>query len=183
MLADSFRDYPAWLSIGPRRERARWRMLDRFYRGALARAATTGASFGAYADDRLIAAAIVYPPGGWPPSAASFFHEAWGIALSGPGASIRGLRAATAIDAVHPAEPHAFLHTLGVHPSAQRSGAGSALVHRTTADADATGVPVHLTTSTDHNLPYYRRFGFEVDGEATLPRGVPLWSMLRPGRR
>ena len=183
MLADAFRDYPAWTSIGPRRPRARWRMVERFYRGALARAAASGIPLGAYDGARLVGVAITYPAGSWPPSAASFFHEAWGIAMSGPGASYRGLRASVAIDAAHPAESHAFLHTLGVDPRTQRGGAGAALMERLVAAADKAGVAVHLTTSTEENLPYYGRFGFEIDGEATLPRGAPLWSMMRAAPR
>ena len=180
MLADAFRDYPAWTSIGPRRPAARWRMVNRFYRGALARAQASGSPLGAYDGRRLVGVAITYPAGSWPPSASSFFHEAWGVAMSGPGASVRGLLASVKIDAAHPATSHAFLHTLGVDPRTQRSGAGASLLDRLIAGADRSAVPVHLTTSTPDNLPYYRRFGFEVDGEATLPRGAPLWSMLRP---
>jgi GNAT superfamily N-acetyltransferase len=118
LLADAFLDYPAWRAIGPRRERARWRMVNRFYRGAL--------------------------------------------------------------DAVHPREPHVFLHTIGVDPRSQRAGAGTALLEHMIADADDRAAPIHLTTSAAENLPYYRRFGFQLDGERRLPRDVPLWSMLRP---
>lgn len=183
MLADAFRDYPAWTSIGPRRAAPRWRMVNRFYRGALARADAAGVPLGAFEDGRVVGVAITYPAGSWPPSAASFYHEAWGVAMSGPGASVRGVRASVKIDAAHPEESHAFLHTLGVHPRAQRNGAGAALLGRLLAEADDEHVPVHLTTSTEDNLPYYGRFGFEIDGEATLPRGAPLWSMLRPASR
>jgi ribosomal protein S18 acetylase RimI-like enzyme len=158
-------------------------MVNRFYRGALARAQACGRPLGAYDGRRLVGVAIIYPAGSWPPSASSFFHEAWGVALSGPGPSVRGLLASVKIDAAHPATSHAFLHTLGIDPRTQRSGAGASLLERLIANADRAAVPVHLTTSTPDNLPYYRRFGFEIDGEATLPRGAPLWSMLRPAPR
>jgi GNAT superfamily N-acetyltransferase len=182
LLADAFRDYPAWLAIGPRRSRPRWRMLNRFYRGALVRAYAHGAVLGA-GDGELRGIAIVYPADRWPPPPRSFVHEAWGVALSGPGAAARGLRATSAIDAVHPHEPHDFLHTLGVDPGAQRTGAGTALLEHIAGHAEGRGVPVHLTTSDPENLPYYRRFGYQLDGQRELPRGVPLWSMLRPPAR
>ena len=182
LLADAFRDYPAWRSIGPRRDRARWWMLHRFYRGALARAHAHGAPLAATQGGRLLGVAITYPADRWPPPAASFWHEAWGVALAGPGAAARGLAASSRIDAVHPAEPHAFLHTLGVDPRVQRCGAGAALLEHLIATSEAHGVAIHLTTSAPDNLPYYRRFGFELDGERRLPRDVPLWAMLRPGR-
>jgi GNAT superfamily N-acetyltransferase len=180
LLADAFLDYPAWRAIGPRRERARWRMVNRFYRGALVRAGAHGAPLGASEDGRLRGAAIIYPVDRWPPPLASFLHEAWGVALCGPGAAVRGLRATSALDAVHPRGPHVFLHTIGVDPRSQRSGAGTALLQHMIADADDRAVPIHLTTSAAENLPYYRRFGFQPDGERRLPRDVPLWSMLRP---
>jgi ribosomal protein S18 acetylase RimI-like enzyme len=123
--------------------------------------------------------AITYPAERWPPPSLSFVHEAWGVALAGPGAAVRGLRSTAALDAAHPSEPHDFLHTIGVDPRAQRRGAGSALLHHLVAKAERREAPIHLTTSAPENLPYYRRFGFEVDGESTLPRSVPLWSMLR----
>jgi ribosomal protein S18 acetylase RimI-like enzyme len=180
VLADAFRDYPAWCAIGPRRAPARRRMVNRFYRGALARARAHGLSLAAIEAGELRGVAIVYPPDRWPPPAASFLHEAWGVALCGPGAALRGLRASSAVDAVHPDEPHTFLHTIGVDPGSQRCGAGTALLDHLITEAEARGVPVHLTTSAAENLPYYRRFGFELDGERTLPRNVPLWAMLRP---
>ncbi len=157
-------------------------MLNRFYRGALVRAYAHGAVLGA-SDGELRGIAIVYPADRWPPPPRSFVHEAWGVALSGPGAAARGLRATSAIDAVHPHEPHDFLHTLGVDPGAQRTGAGTALLEHIAGHAEARGVPIHLTTSAPENLPYYRRFGYELDGERELPRGVPLWSMMRPPAR
>jgi ribosomal protein S18 acetylase RimI-like enzyme len=179
LLADAFRDYPAWRAIGSRRARPRWRLVNRFYRGALTRAGAHGAPLAASDDGRLRGVAITYPADRWPPPPASFFHEAWGVALAGPGAALRGIRASGAVEAVHPDEPHVFLHTIGVDPRSQRSGAGTALLDHVIAEADERTVPIHLTTSAAENLPYYRRFGFELDGERALPRGVPLWSMLR----
>jgi GNAT superfamily N-acetyltransferase len=179
VLADAFRDYPAWRSIGPRRERPRWRMVNRFYRGALARAHAHGAPLAATDGRGLVGVAITYPAERWPPPALTFWHEAWGVALAGPGPAARGLVATARIDAAHPPEPHAFLHTLGVDPRAQRRGAGAALLQQLIAACERSAVGIHLTTSTPENLPYYRRFGFELDGEATLPRGVPLWAMVR----
>jgi GNAT superfamily N-acetyltransferase len=180
LLANAFRDYPAWVAIGPRRAGRRWRMVRRFYRGALARADAHGLPLSATEGGRLHGVAIAYPADRWPPPARSFWHEAWGVALSGPGAAIRGLRATEAVDAVHPPGPHDFLHTIGVDPGSQRSGAGAELLRHLIFAAEGRTVPIHLTTSAPENLPYYRRFGFELDGERRLPRDVPLWAMLRP---
>jgi GNAT superfamily N-acetyltransferase len=182
LLADTFVDYPAWTAIGPRNAPARRRMVRRFYRGAIARATGWGGEVWCAArDGRLAGAAIVYGPGRWPPPSRSSVHEAWGVALAGPGPAIRGLRMGTLSEAARPREPHVFIHTLGVAPRAQRSGAGRALLEPTIAAADRDGRPTHLTTSAPANLPYYRRFGFELVEEAKLgPRSVPVWSMVRP---
>ena len=179
LLADAFRDYPVWRAIGPRHPRARWRMVNRFYRGALARAHGAGVPLAAADPGALRGVAITYPAERWPPPVASFFHEAWGVVLSGPGAAMRGLRSTREVDGAHPTCPHDCLHTIGVDPGFQRRGAGNALLEHLIAAADERSVPIHLTTSSPENLPYYRRFGFEVDGERSLARGVPLWSMLR----
>jgi GNAT superfamily N-acetyltransferase len=181
LLADAFRDYPAWLAIASRRPGPRWRTLERFYRGALARAHHHGSVLTAGDDGRPVGIAIAYPPERWPPPVRSFWHEAWGVGLAGPGAALRGLRATGALDAAHPAEPHLFLHTLGVDPPNQRSGAGGALLEHL-IDTAGPGVLIHLTTSAPDNLPYYRRFGFELTDEISLEDSPPLWLMWRPAR-
>jgi len=178
LLAAAFRDYPAWTAIGPRRASARLRMLRRFYRGAIARATRWGEVWGTELNGELAGVAIVYAADRWPPPA-RFPHEAWGVALTGPGPSIRGLRFSSLLEAAHPAEPHVFLHTLGADPRRQRRGAGRALLEALIAAADADQCPIHLTTSALDNLPYYRGFGFEVTERLEAPRQVPLWSMLR----
>jgi GNAT superfamily N-acetyltransferase len=181
LLADAFVDYPAWTSIGPRKRGRRWTMLRRFYSGAIARATRWGGPVScARAHDEPVAVAIAYGPGSWPPPVRSFLREAWGVTFAGPGPAVRGLTSSSAIDAAHPPEPHIFVHTLGVDPKHQRKGAGGALLEPLIGEAERLHVPVHLTTSAPENLPYYRRFGFEVVSEATLPRDVPLWSMIRP---
>jgi hypothetical protein len=48
---------------------------------------------------------------------------------------------------------------------------------------DAEGLPAYLESTNPENLPYYRRFGFEVTGEISLPEDEPkLWPMWREPR-
>jgi ribosomal protein S18 acetylase RimI-like enzyme len=179
-LAEAFMHDPGWRAIAPRRDPAARRMLRRYFRGATTRAIRFGGRVeAATRGDEVIGVAIGYGAARWPPPTRSFPHEAWGVILAGPGPTWRGLVGDSRLEAAHPAGPHAFLHTLGVDPAHQRSGAGTALVESLIARHDSDGTPIHLTTANPANLPYYRRFGFEVIGEATLPRGVPMWSMLR----
>ena len=82
------------------------------------------------------------------------------------------------------AQPHPcwYLNAIGVDPSAQRLGAGSALINRMLVRIDEDALPAFLDTSAPDNLGYYERFGFRVSVESTLPNGIPLWGMTRPPR-
>jgi GNAT superfamily N-acetyltransferase len=184
VLAEAFMGDPGWRAIAPRRDPAARRMLRRYFRGAATRAMRFGGRVEiATSEGEVIGVAIGYGAERWPPPARSFPHEAWGVILAGPGPSWRGLVGDSKLEAAHPLGPHAFLHTLGIDPGHQRSGAGTALLESLIARHDDGGTPIHLTTANPANLPYYRRFAFEVIGEATLPRGVPMWSLLRPAAR
>lgn len=65
-------------------------------------------------------------------------------------------------------EPMAYLWFIGVNPMYQHSGIGSSLLNEVIADADSKNLPVFLETSTLQNVPWYRRFGFQVYDELTL---------------
>jgi ribosomal protein S18 acetylase RimI-like enzyme len=77
-------------------------------------------------------------------------------------------------------EPHLYLWQLAVDPAAQRSAVGRALMTRVIADAERATIPIYLETANPDNVPYYRSFGFAETGREPLPRGAPLWLMLRP---
>lgn len=72
-----------------------------------------------------------------------------------------------------------YLMLLGVSPSAQGSGLGSALVKTGTDRADDDGVPCYLETETKQNVEFYQRRGFEVSAEAEIAPGFTMWSMRR----
>jgi GNAT superfamily N-acetyltransferase len=96
----------------------------------------------------------------------------------------RGGRFEELITEHHPIEPHWYLGTLSVRPEAQRSGYGSALIAPGLARADDEGLPAYLETQRQSNIPFYRRFGFELTDEIKLPDSPPLWLMWRqPARR
>jgi len=88
----------------------------------------------------------------------------------------------SALDGLESPHPCWYLNAIGVAPSAQRGGVGSALINRMLARADADALPVFLDTSAPDNLGYYERFGFRVTAESTLPNGIPLWGMTRQPR-
>ena len=78
---------------------------------------------------------------------------------------------------------HWYLMGIGVDPSRQGRGVGSALLSEQLQRIDTVGLPTYLETMNADNLPFYRRHGFEVGEQVQIPNGPFVWAMLRPGRR
>jgi GNAT superfamily N-acetyltransferase len=181
VLAAAFMTDPGWCAVGPRDDRRRFKMLQRFFRAHIRVARRWGGPiYAAYEGDGPVGALIAFEEGRFPPPPQSMLIEAPGMIAAGPGTTIRALRGQAALEAGHPKEPHAFVSMLGVHPESQRSGAGRALLGRVLAEADEREVPSYLDTANPDNLPYYGSFGFEPTGEGDLPRGATIWYLLRP---
>ncbi|HSW43622.1 MAG TPA: N-acetyltransferase [Patescibacteria group bacterium] len=78
-------------------------------------------------------------------------------------------------------ERYWHLEYLGVDPDRQGRGVGSQLLAHGLLRADEAGQACGLETSNERTMALYRRFGFEVRGEARPFRsGPPVWSMWRP---
>ena len=86
------------------------------------------------------------------------------------------------IRAFHPDEPHWYLAAVGVDPSRQGEGLGSAMMKEGLRLCDAQGKPAYLESSNPRNIPLYERHGFEVIGEVQPDDYPPLYPMLRPAR-
>jgi ribosomal protein S18 acetylase RimI-like enzyme len=75
---------------------------------------------------------------------------------------------------------HWYLAGIGVDPSAQRQGVGSALLQPGLAAAAQDGVPAVLLTNSAVNLPFYEGHGFEVVREGSTPENGPhAWAMVK----
>jgi len=126
-------------------------------------------------------------PGGYPPPLMTEVLGALSLAgplfRSGPGL-LRRLRAVGLLQemaAKHPAEPHWYLHPLGVSPDAQGSGLGGALMRHVLSVVEGSEHPIFLETSNPVNLTFYERFGFTTHCTYPTPRGrPPMWTMIRP---
>ena len=82
----------------------------------------------------------------------------------------------------HPADPYWYLWLIGVDPSAQSLGLGSALLKHKLKAIDEAGQIAFLESSNSRNIPFYLRHGFEIVGE-TRVRDIPvLTAMLRTPR-
>lgn len=78
------------------------------------------------------------------------------------------------------AGPHWYLAGIGVEPSEQRKGVGSALLAPGIEGAASEGLACVLLTNAERNLSFYRRHGFEVVLEEETPPGAPkAWAMVR----
>jgi GNAT superfamily N-acetyltransferase len=162
----------------------RARALALFWRamvGALgAGAHVTGAR---KADGRLVGVAAWVPPGAYPlpglAQARQMIGAGRAMALRPP-ALLDGLRYLLALERVHPKDPLWYLLLLVVDPSVQRGGIGTLLQQGGMGNADRDGVDCYLETQKEENVPYYRRFGYEVVEELHPVRsGPPLWTMRR----
>jgi GNAT superfamily N-acetyltransferase len=182
ILADAFLYDPGWVAVGPRGERARWRYIHRTCIASIRVGERwCGPSWCIVEDGKPLAVLTGCAPGLWPPPTLPMLVRlAPGPILAGPGTLARSLRAQRVIDKAHPEYDHFLVWMFAVSPAHQRKGLGRQLMSEALATAEADGVPAYLWTGNPENLPYYRSHGFEVTGEARLPRGVPNWFMERP---
>lgn len=108
-----------------------------------------------------------------------------GVALSmvrhgGLGSLIRGLKVDSALAQAKPTQPHYYLFSIGARQGCLGQGIGKKLMLEGLAQADAAGMPAYLESSKEVNVPFYRRFGFEVIEKIVPAEGCPpLWLMWR----
>jgi ribosomal protein S18 acetylase RimI-like enzyme len=75
---------------------------------------------------------------------------------------------------------HWYLAGIGVDPSAQRRGIGTALLEPGLAAAARSGLPAVLLTNNEANLSFYERHGFRVVRKDETPKGGPqAWAMVK----
>ena len=72
---------------------------------------------------------------------------------------------------------------IGVDPSRQGQGLGSALLKAGLQRCDEEGLPAYLESSSPKNVPLYERHGFEVIGLIKPGDHPGLIPMYRPARR
>jgi ribosomal protein S18 acetylase RimI-like enzyme len=175
-LARAFDDDPVILWLLPQARR-RNRMLALF-KLLLRSQVGVGET---YSTVEGVGAAVWAPPGRWQFDvglmADSFeeFRSVVGVNLQ------RAIEVYARLEEVHPTEPlHWYLAILGTHPDWQGSGIGTALMEPVLSRADAQALPAYLESSKESNIAYYRRYGFEVKSEISLPNGGPtIWPMWR----
>jgi GNAT superfamily N-acetyltransferase len=120
------------------------------------------------------------PPGHWKTRAFDLVRQAPLMATVIGRRIPRALKGLSRIEAVHGRFPtHYYLAVLGTRPDKQGGGVGGALVQPVLDRCDAEGLGAYLESSKEANIPFYRRHGFEVVEELSLPSGPSLWPMWR----
>ena len=76
--------------------------------------------------------------------------------------------------------PHIYLAVLGVSQNNQRKGYGGKMLRALIELADNEGLPIYFETQTEGNVVFYKKFGFEVMKEITIPHfNLNMWYMVR----
>jgi GNAT superfamily N-acetyltransferase len=81
------------------------------------------------------------------------------------------------------ADRHLYLQWLGVEPSRQGQGLGSATMTPGLRRADSEGLPCYLETFQPRNVPLYLKHGFRIMAEEVEPASsLRAWFFLRRSR-
>ena len=178
VLARAFHDDPAWVWLIPDPEK-RVRLLPWLFRVGFD---VTAADV--YATEGIVRGASRWLPPGRPPMRIGPTLKAFATTPFKLGMSIAPFfaygRAVEALRAEVMPDAHWYLAGIGVDPSAQGRGIGSALLEPGVEAAAAAGVPAVLLTNNEANLPFYERNGFVVVREGQTPeKGPKAWAMVR----
>lgn len=84
-----------------------------------------------------------------------------------------------AVQRHYPDEPHWHLPLVGVEPTQQRKGYGSALVAHALEQCDRTGEVAYLESTNPANLSLYLRCGFELREPVQVGSMPPVFPMIR----
>ncbi|MFL9966774.1 GNAT family N-acetyltransferase [Paraburkholderia sediminicola] len=181
MLARAFVCDPLAAYVFPD-ERSRQRRLVAVYRLYLRVFSRSGVVL---TNDDRNAAALWLPPGGYPLSLAEHLRLLPGMAMAtGLVALPVALYGLNRLAQMHSAgQRFWYLGVLGVEPSEQRSGLGSALLKTGLRVCDEQGLGAYLETAEPANLPFYSAHGFNVQTVSGLRNGPRVCSMWRPPRK
>jgi GNAT superfamily N-acetyltransferase len=184
VLGEAFRDYPVMRHVlGPARDYdACLPVLVELF--ASGRALRGEPMLGVRdADGRLLAVALVTPPGSVaaPAELLALRERTW--ERLGGDARRRYEAFADACDRLGIDTPHHHLNMIGVRRPQQGSGLARPLleaVHEL-AGRDPGSAGVSLTTEHAPNLALYQRFGYRITGELPVAAGLHTWTLFRAG--
>lgn len=130
-------------------------------------------------DGKVLGAAMGYDTSRprWPEALA---EEMKRFETDTPGFGVRVAAYAKIGDAHEPNEAHYYLGVIGIHPSLQGKGAGTALLDAFCApsSSDPRSSGVYLDTTNPSGLKFYYGKGFELRGQGNLD-GAPVWCVFK----
>ena len=186
LLARAFLHDPAFLGVMPDiSDSERLKRSTILFAADLAACLKQGCPIYAQDRNRVAAALLAYPPGGYPLSSLVQIRMLLSIIATGkpflpgrwkPFQLLLSLLNETS--KIHPKQPHYYLEWLGVDPQYQGQGLGSALLKTVLQKADQETIPTYLETAQPRNLPLYQRLGFRTFCEKTI-LGIPVYFMWR----
>ena len=136
-----------------------------------------------YTTEHVAGGALWLPPGRWQAGLAAQLRVLASLAGISGRAFPRFLRYSRLLESKHRREDHYYLPYMGVEPSRQGRGIGSALLRPVLERCDREGVPAYLEASSPRNRDLYKRHGFEVVEIVELAAGGPVhWLMWREPR-
>ncbi|MSQ10158.1 MAG: N-acetyltransferase [Dehalococcoidia bacterium] len=142
----------------------------------------TGRAFdhaAAYRTEDYLAAALWLPPGISPD------EEALGELMStavDPALQEEVFAVLEQVGAGHPEVPHWYLPVIGVDPTRQGQGYGSALLDHSLQAVDSAHDTAYLESTNPRNVSLYERFGFQVVGTIQTGSSPTITRMLRAPR-
>jgi len=164
-------------------EAQRHRSVAILHRTVLRHVASVGTTRTAFIDGKIAGVALWVPPGKWPYSPMLQLRQLFSsVAAFAPnlGSLNRARPIMHAVVQAHPKRTQWYLQLLMVDPPFQRHGIGGMLQAPTLATCDTEGIFAWVETQKEENLPYYRRFGFEVVAEhRPVPDAPAMWSLGR----
>jgi GNAT superfamily N-acetyltransferase len=121
---------------------------------------------------RCLGTALVLPPGQWRTPFGVLARHSYAFGRIFGARSPRAFGLLTAMEHHHPRERHYYLPYIGVVPSAQGRGLGTAMLEPILARCDRELLPAYLEASSPDNARLYRRLGF-VTTDVVRPLGSP----------
>jgi len=172
MLAEAFFEDPvlSWLMPNDRTRRAQLRR----YFGIELRHYTLPRGC-VWTTDDLAGAALSLPPRAWRAPTRVTLLEGSAFLTHLP----RAARLGAAMEWRHLRGPHYYVRDVGVLPSMQGRGLGSALMRPTLDRCDREGLPAYLEASSERSTALYERLGFRVTRELRIWSSPPLRLMVR----
>ena len=86
------------------------------------------------------------------------------------------------MESYHPQRPYWYLPVIGVDPTYQNQGYGSALIQHLLLICDHEQTMAYLESSNPRNISLYKRHGFELLGTIQMGTSPPVFPMLRKPR-